>query len=66
MSKVKFLIRDSTGHSTRLVEPEMADHLADELRDQGYMIVVKKKLIPYGATIGAAGEVEAFPLATKG
>ncbi len=66
MDKVKFVIRDRTGHTTRLVDPEQADHAADELRDQGYMIIVKKKLIPYGATIAGASSVEAIPLPTRG
>ncbi len=66
MSKVKFVIRDETGHSTKLIEPERADDFADELRDKGYMIVVKKAMIPYGRTIVGATSVEAFPLPTKG
>ena len=66
MEEVKFTIRDQSGHTTKLVHPDQADELADELRDQGYMIVRKKTLIPYGASLEGEGPVEAIPLATKG
>jgi len=66
MKEIKFIIRDSTGHSQQLVPPEQADNFADELRDKGYMIVARKTVIPYGASISGFASVEAFPLPTKG
>ena len=62
----KFIIRDKSGHRTELVPPEQSDRYADELRDQGYIIVARKKQIPYGESVQQYSVLEAIPIATRG
>ena len=66
MKEVKFIIRDTSGDRQKLVPPEMADHRADELRDEGYLIVANRRNIPYGATLRGIYSVEAVPIAASG
>ena len=63
---IKFVIRDETGHSQQLVPPEQADDFADELRDKGYHIIARKKLIPYGGSVAGFSSVEAIPMMMAG
>ena len=62
----KFIIRDKSGHRTKTVPLEQADQFADELRDQGYLIVVGKKQIAYGESVKHYDVLEAIPIATRG
>lgn len=68
MNRGKVLIRrrDKTGHTQFLLEPEQADHKADELRDDGYYIFANGRLILSGESIAGFSSVEAVPIPTSG
>lgn len=58
---VKFIIRDRTGHSQVLVEPEQVEEKVAEYRNQGYLT------IPYQPSeLRTAEVIEVIPIAVGG